>query len=59
MADFWFTESVRVRDGVAASLLGAKVFQAPLLTTSATSRARLTPPHSQLSPKSFAILEAG
>jgi hypothetical protein len=29
MADFWFTESVRVRDGAAASLLGAKVFQAP------------------------------
>jgi len=24
----WFTESARVRDGAAASLLGAKVFQA-------------------------------
>jgi hypothetical protein len=25
----WFTESARVRDGAAASLLGVKVFQAP------------------------------
>ena len=31
MADFWFTESVRVRDGAAASLLGVKVFQAQRL----------------------------
>jgi len=44
MADFWFTESVRVRDGVAASLLGGKVFQAQRLQK-AHPRARDGPHH--------------
>ena len=59
MADFWFTESVRVRDGAAASLLGAKVFEARRRQKAhlrAQDWPRNTPPPL---PKSFAILEAG
>ena len=48
MADFWFTESVRVRDGAAASLLGAKVFEARR-SQNAQPHALDRPPHTSQS----------
>ena len=59
MAECLVSESVRVRDGAAAGLPGAKVFRAQH-PTQARAHARDRPATKALpSPKSFAILEAG
>ncbi|WP_158526349.1 hypothetical protein [Phaeobacter inhibens] len=51
MADFWFTESVRVRDGAAASLLGAKVFKRRAHNTHNLTRAINLATHMTLAEK--------